>query len=184
VKEDFAVSESGSSTSEARLVNFENGVYTVEGAIQTPASLEEVLSVLTDYEGLSAVFSNIKSSAVASRHPEIVLRQDCKWEFLIFSGKFRAELGVKEDLQRRCLTFSLITSTFMKNFVGRWQIQPHASGGCTVQHRLAVEPLVSPPALMTSYTQKIFVRQVAKILKDLEQEMALRSSADFQYLDL
>jgi len=37
---------------------------------------------------------------------------------------------------------------------------------------------------MTSYTQKIFVRQVAKILKDLEQEMALRSSADFQYLDL
>lgn len=50
-------------------------MYTVEGAIQTPASLEEVWSVLTDYEGLSAVFSNIKSSAVASRHPEIVLRQ-------------------------------------------------------------------------------------------------------------
>jgi len=53
----------------------------------------------------------------------LLMVQDCKWEFLIFSGKFRAELGVKEDLQRRCLTFSLITSTFMKNFVGRWQVE-------------------------------------------------------------
>lgn len=158
----------------------------MEGAIHTPASFEEVWSVLTHYDGLSDVFSNIKSSEMISGHPEIILLQDCKWEFLVFSGNFRAKLGVKEDLQRRCVTFSLITSSFMKDFVGRWQVQPHPSpsGGCTVEHRLAVEPLVSPPALMASYTQKIFVQQVTSILKDLEQEMALRSSADFQHLDL
>ena len=57
------------------MVRWQDGIYTVEGAIQTPASIEEVWGVLTDYEGLSDVFSNIKKSSVASRHPEIVLHQ-------------------------------------------------------------------------------------------------------------
>lgn len=48
--------------------------------------------------------------------------QDCKWEFLIFSGKFKTELSVKEDIDKGCLTFNLIASSFMKHFVGQWQV--------------------------------------------------------------
>lgn len=48
--------------------------------------------------------------------------QDCKWEFLIFSGKFKTELSVKEEAEQGCLTFNLIASSFMKHFVGQWQV--------------------------------------------------------------
>ena len=53
----------------------QNGTYTVEGAVRTVASPDEVWAVLTDYEGLAEVFSNIKRSTVLSREPEIVLHQ-------------------------------------------------------------------------------------------------------------
>ena len=52
----------------------------------------------------------------------LILLQDCKWEFLVFSGNFGAELSVREDQQRANLTFSLIRSSFMNSFVGQWQV--------------------------------------------------------------
>ena len=51
------------------------------------------------------------------------------------------------------------------------QIKPQQDGGSLVEHRLTVEPMVSPPAFLTGYTQKIFVKQVASILRDLEERM-------------
>ena len=48
--------------------------------------------------------------------------QECKWEFLIFSGSFSAELTVKEERNQGRLTFSLIESSFMEEFVGRWKV--------------------------------------------------------------
>ena len=54
----------------------------------------------------------------------LMLLQDCKWEFLVFSGNFGAELSVREDQQRVNLTFSLIRSSFMNSFVGQWQVSP------------------------------------------------------------
>ena len=64
------------------------------------------------------------------------------------------------------------------------QLHSLSKGGCKVEHRLTVEPVISPPPFMTNYTQRIFVKQVASILDDLEQELILRHSGDSNYLDL
>jgi hypothetical protein len=167
--------EAPACTAEAKLVSFENGTYTVEGSLETPLPVPKVWRVLTDYEGLANVFSNIKSSSIASREPDFVLHQDCEWKFLVFSGTFGAELRVNEDRVRNEITFNLVKSSFMNAFVGQWLITPIASGGSLIEHRLTVQPQVSPPAFMSGYTQKIFVRQVTNIMGDLEQELSKHS---------
>ena len=64
------------------------------------------------------------------------------------------------------------------------QLNPLDQGGCNVEHSLTVEPSLKPPPFMTNYTQRIFVQQVASILNDLEQELILRGSDDYEYMDL
>ncbi len=44
------------------------------------------------------------------------------------SGTFVNELNVVEDAPSRKLTFSLVESAFMKEFVGSWDVQPAADG--------------------------------------------------------
>ena len=40
------------------------------------------------------------------------------------------------------------------------QVHEHASGGCHIQHTMAVKPVVSAPRPLASYTQRVFERQV------------------------
>jgi hypothetical protein len=47
--------------------------------------------------------------------------QECRWEFLVFSGKFPLELTVSEQPGERRVVFSLAESPFMRSFQGTWQ---------------------------------------------------------------
>ena len=40
-----------------------------------------------------------------------------------------------------------------------------------MQHRLSVQPSLAPPEALASYTKKIFVRQVERLLEDLSREL-------------
>ena len=51
------------------------------------------------------------------------------------SGTFVTELNVHEEPSQRQLTFSLIQSAFMKEFVGSWHVQPGAEGLTEVRRR-------------------------------------------------
>ena len=105
------------------------------------------------------------------------------------SGTFVTELNVREDAERRQLTFSLLESAFMREFVGSWDVRPAApgdhsggsgassssSGGLTeVRHRLSVRPAVAPPQAVGDITKRIFQRQVVGILSDLQAELDAR----------
>ena len=48
--------------------------------------------------------------------------QVCRWEFLVFNGTFKTLLRVHEAPKDGKLVFSLIKSSFMKDFVGQWQV--------------------------------------------------------------
>lgn len=48
--------------------------------------------------------------------------QVCRWEFLVFNGTFKTLLRVHEAPEDGKLVFSLIKSSFMKDFVGQWQV--------------------------------------------------------------
>lgn len=47
----------------------------------------------------------------------------CRWEFLVFSGTFETELTVEEDVAGGSVVFSLVSSSFMRHFEGRWQVR-------------------------------------------------------------
>lgn len=59
------------------------------------------------------------------------------------------------------------------------QMRELPDGGCSVEHKLTVVPKMSPPAFMKNYTQRIFVKQVAKILADLDEELSLREQDEY-----
>lgn len=49
--------------------------------------------------------------------------QLCRWEFLIFSGRFQIVLSVHEgEGGPRNLVFRLVRSNFMRTLEGRWQV--------------------------------------------------------------
>ena len=53
-------------------------------------------------------------------------------------------------------------SSFMRQFVGRWEVQPSADGGsCVVTHSLSVRPAVAPPAAVAHLTSSIFAQQAS-----------------------
>ena len=51
------------------------------------------------------------------------------------------------------------------------QVRALPGGGCAIEHRLAVQPLLAPPDALAGYTQRIFVRQVEVLLEDLRREL-------------
>jgi hypothetical protein len=77
------------------------------------------------------------------------------------SGTFANELNVVEEPVRRQLTFSLVQSAFMKEFLGSWDVRPLPEGGAEVRHRLSVTPVVSPPQRIGDLSKRIFRRQVS-----------------------
>ena len=51
------------------------------------------------------------------------------------------------------------------------QVTTLPGSGCRVEHRLSVQPSIAPPETFASYTKKIFVRQVERLLEDLSREL-------------
>ncbi len=51
------------------------------------------------------------------------------------------------------------------------QVTELSDGACKVQHTLSVKPNLAPPDALATYTQKIFVRQVERLLEDLSIEL-------------
>lgn len=146
-------------------------LYTICGSLETGLSREAILGVLTDYEGLARIYSSIEESRLSVIGRKKSVLQVCRWEFLVFSGTFETKLTVEEDLPIGTVVFHLVSSSFMRQFEGRWQVSELADGSCKVEHRLSVEPFLAPPQAFAGYTQKIFVRQVERLLEDLSSEL-------------
>lgn len=160
-------------------VKYENGSFEVCGLMQHPASRQTVYETLVDYDALPQVFHNVDScSARRDEDGKLVVSQMVGWKFLIFRGAFETELEVVEDEAQRVLTFSLLRSAFMEEFVGDWEVADDvAGGGSIVRHELRVMPTVRPPQRIGNLTAKIFETQVWSVLKDLADELSLRLPA-------
>jgi len=155
-----------------RLVSIQGGEYTVEGVMDTDEPPEKVYDLLADYDRVASVFSNVlQSTTHAAEGADTTLKQVCRWEFLVFSGKFDMALTVAEQPSQRAVTFSLVSSPFMRTFQGRWQVEEQEGGGCRVHHRMAVTPTLAPPRALGFYTRRIFERQVARIMSDLAEAL-------------
>ncbi|KAL3160715.1 hypothetical protein ABBQ32_010626 [Trebouxia sp. C0010 RCD-2024] len=131
------------------LLSHQNGIYTVGGSIETPVTQSKVYDMLIDYPNLNKVFSSIDECHTLTEKQALQLLQICRWEFLAFSGTFKTLLNVDEERDAGRLVFSLIKSSFMKDFEGQWQLTESPGGGCLVEHRLKVQPVLDAPALFS-----------------------------------
>lgn len=91
---------------------------------------------------------------------------------------------------RRTLRFSLVrrapcpdgaaagadgSSFMLRDFIGRWEVRPLGGGdgrSCEVEHQLSVLPGMPVPPVVSYYMRSIFVRQVDRILRDLQAGVA------------
>lgn len=101
--------------------------------------------------------------------------QHCTWAFLIFEGSFKMVVSVDLQPAARSLNFGLVESKFMKYLQGRWEVEDTGDNSCRVVYVLEIIPTLSPPAALSWYTSKIFVRQAETVLGDLEAELERRS---------
>lgn len=62
----------------------------------------------------------------------ILFVQICRWEFLAFSGTFKTLLNVHEERDAGRVVFSLIKSSFMKDFEGQWQVRHYLNNATLV----------------------------------------------------
>ena len=161
-------------------VKYENGSFQVCGLMRHPASRNTVYETLVDYDALPRVFHNVDScTARRGEDGKLVVSQMVGWKFLIFRGAFETVLEVVEDEAQRVLTFSLLRSAFMKEFVGDWEVADDpADGGSLVRHELRVMPTMRPPQRIGNLAAKIFETQVKCVLKDLADELSLRLPAE------
>jgi ribosome-associated toxin RatA of RatAB toxin-antitoxin module len=109
--------------------------------------------------------------------PPTRLVQSAKWKFLLFAGAFKLVVDVTKHTEGNVPTveFHLVQSKFMRYFKGRWAIEALSTSTCRVTYTLEVEPTLSPPPALASYTAKIFVRQAQAVLEDLEAELRRRT---------
>lgn len=136
------------------------------------APAQQVYDLLADYDRVGDVFSNIiQSSTELGSDSSTTLHQVCRWEFLLFSGKFKMQVSVAEQPAVHSLTFGLIHSPFMRTFQGQWRVEQQQGGGCRVHHLMAVTPTLAPPRPLAFYTKRVFERQVSKIMSDLARAM-------------
>lgn len=163
---------------EVHYVNSEErpGYFTVAGKVRLRGvDPKLVWQILTSYDNCQRVFKTIESSEVHIKDGKTEVRQRAAWSFLAFSGSFDCWLAVNEDALQRRLTFTLIKSSFMRDFEGRWHVTEEANGegstDCVVEHVLSVQPIVPIPQPFTYYARPIFVKQVEGILQDLQREI-------------
>ncbi len=127
----------------------------------------------------------LHASNIPCSSPHVPGPQNCKWNFLAFSGTFKVHLGVQEDAAARSLLFTLVESSFMRSFKGSWIVKEapsrtsssssgSGSGGCLIEHQLSVAPSVPVPPPVSFYTRGIFMRQVERVLLDLKEEAEAR----------
>jgi ribosome-associated toxin RatA of RatAB toxin-antitoxin module len=151
---------------------------TVRGVMHVAAEPDLVYSILTDYDNCARVFRNVVSSeAVITAGGEKQVLQACQWQVIGLKGTFNVHLDVEEDSASRLLVFRLKESSFMRDFEGRWQVEPAQGGVCRIEHILAVKPVMDIPPAIAPYTSSIFKQQVGKLLQDLERAISREVAA-------
>ena len=150
------------------LVSNEGGKFSLVGEMVLACDADSMYAMLTDYLASPRIFSTVDSASVdAMDDGRLLVKQSCRWRFLVFGGAFPCQLAVSEAPERRYMEVELHKKGFIREFEGSWQVSEEPTGGVRVRHALALRPALTPP-----YAHKIFLKQIREILQDVENEAA------------
>ncbi len=108
--------------------------------VEIPASPQKVWALLTDYDHLTEVSPQMKTSRVLQRTDEkIVIEQTTETRFLFFWKKINVKLNVLEKPFDEIAFYQ--TGGNMELFSGNWVLQPMEEGRVTrLTYRLKFKP--------------------------------------------
>lgn len=149
------------------LLGNDGGKYSLVGEMVLDSDADSLYRMLVDYEASPRIFATVDSCAVdALPDGRLLVRQSCRWKFMVFGGAFPCQLAVLERPEERYMEVALHKKGFIREFEGSWTVSEEPGGGVRVRHTLALRPALTPP-----YAHKIFLRQIRDILQDVQNEV-------------
>lgn len=148
-------------------------LYYIHGVFETASSPEEVWNVLSDYEGLKGILSNLRSSRVLERNGDKArVEQVMVGQFLFFSKTVRLVLNITEQAPWR-IDFSSAEGGPFRHYEGSWQID-RTPTGCRVDYTLDVSRGDMAPEFME---RKLFQDNSRDLMSQLSKEVERRAGS-------
>ncbi|CAL5228078.1 g11146 [Coccomyxa viridis] len=128
----------------------------------------------------SAVFKSIKDVTYRKvlhddkkGRQKVEVEQLAAWKFLMFSGSFATRLFVFQDKQQRTVDFKLARPGLMKDFAGKWTVQPFTQSTLDGLYNQEQQPVRLAPwhSLTKSLTKGLGDSTAETSLVTLEQSL-------------
>ncbi len=123
-----------------------SGTRRLAAQLSTPISIDNLWSVLTDYNNLSTFIPNLTSSHLVSRNGDRVhLQQVGSQKFIGIKFSASVHLELEEDRNSGILKFKLLKGDF-RRFEGSWRMREIFSGRATcLVYELIVQGCIGMP---------------------------------------
>jgi hypothetical protein len=152
------------------LLGDSRGKYELAGEMVLDADADSMYRMLVDYDASPRIFATVNACAVEplerAERGAFLVRQSCRWKFLVFGGSFPCQLATREDPEERYMEARLHEKGFIREFEGSWKVTEEPGGGVRVRHTLALRPALTPP-----YAKEIFLKQIREIFEDVQREV-------------
>lgn len=143
----------------------------LDGRFSVSASTETVWAVLTDYDGMAAFVSSIKSSRVVKQEKDFtVVEQVMRGKAGIFRKRVHLTLEVKETPPYR-IVFRDTSKKSFKFYEGLWEVLEEGDRLNITYHLRAKPDFFSPDFL----AKKAFKNTVKVLLMEVLDEIAVRA---------
>ena len=136
-------------TIEQTMERFPNGTRRLAALLRTPINIDAIWNVLTDYNRLSELIPNLKSSEVISRvGNRIHLKQVGSQKLMGLNFSAQVQIELCENRELGVLDFHLIKGDF-RRFEGAWKMQElkDEKGTCLL-YELTVQGCLGMPVAL------------------------------------
>lgn len=169
----LALSTPAARASERLFVREDGGTYSIRARFSVEAPVTTVWAVLSDYERIADFVPGVQSSRVKDRADDhLVVEQELKAGFLLFTKRSRLKLRIEED----ALTTIKFTDVSHKDFhfyAGSWAVEA-VNGVTHVVYRLDAKPKFNIPGPVVRI---VFEKKANELLDGIKGEIVHRASA-------
>lgn len=138
-----------------------------------PADVENVWSVLTDYENLADYMPHLDKSEVIQRRPgQVTLRQEGSVWFPMKKMKSRATMEVRESPPRQ-ISFKATEGDYAI-YEGHWRLQPRPEGTDLIYEALIEPNFWVPQCLLGALEKKILKATFEAVLEQSSRPQKIR----------
>ena len=147
------------------------GAFVVDASIDFPAPLPTVWEVLTDFDHMTTIMSNLTSSRIVSRSANTLrVEQEGVARYGFFSYAFASEREIRLEPMKRIVARQISGSA--KSFASELQLSPASSGTAARYHA----EMVPDSAIARTFGGPFVKHEIEEQFSAMAAEMARRST--------